>query len=188
MTYTAMKLKNKSLIFRMTLLALCVALFVGLNFISIDLKFIKISVKALPIIFIAVLYGPIEGALVGGLGELICQLFSPYGLTVTTPLWILPFIVQGLIVGFMMKQKNPKDHIVLWVITVIVSCLTVTGINTFSIWLDAKIFEYPSQLTFISIILRFVGSIISSVVYGLIVPLVLFEPLIKLGKIEIAEE
>lgn len=172
----------------MTLCALCVALFVGLNFISIDFKFIKISVKALPIIFIAVLYGPIEGALVGGLGELICQLFSPYGLTATTPLWILPFTVQGLIVGFLMRQKNPKDHIVLWIVTVAVSCLAVTIINTFSIWLDAKIFEYPSQLTFISIVLRFVGSIISSIVYGLIVPLVLFEPLIKLGKIEVEEK
>ena len=87
-----------------------------------------------------------------------------------------------------MRQKNPKVHIVLWVITVVVSCLAVTGINTFSIWLDAKIFEYPSQLTFISIILRFVGSVISSIVYGLIVPLVLFEPLIKLGKIEVDEK
>ena len=167
----------------MTLLGLNLALFIALSFASINLQFIKISLTGLPIIFIAVVYGPIEGALVGGIGEFIYQL-TTYGLTPTTALWILPAVVRGLIVGFMFKQKDVKQHLVLWIITVVVCCLAVTAINTFVIWLDAKIFEYPSQLTQLTILFRFLGSIGSAVIYALIVP-TLFEPLIKQGKFDI---
>lgn len=181
-----MKLRNQSIVFKMTLLGLSLALFVALSFASINLQFIKISMTGLPVIFIAVVYGPLEGALVGGIGEFIYQLTS-YGLTPTTALWILPAVVRGLIVGFMFKQKDVRKHPILWIFTVILCCLAVTIINTFVIWLDAKIFEYPSQLTTITIIFRFVGSIASAVIYALVVP-TLFEPLIKQGKFNIEKE
>ena len=178
-----MKLKNQSAVFKMTLLGLSLALYIALSFASINLQFIKISMTGLPVIFIAVVYGPLEGALIGGIGEFIYQL-SSYGLTPTTVLWILPAVVRGLIVGFMFKQKDVKKHIKLWIFTVILCCLAVTAINTFVIWLDAKIFEYPSQLTTITILFRFVGSIASAVIYALIVP-TLFEPLIRQGKFDL---
>ena len=181
-----MKLKNQSLVFKMTLLGLSLALYIALSFASINLQFIKISMTGLPVIFIAVVYGPLEGALVGGIGEFIYQL-SSYGLTPTTALWILPAIARGLIVGFMFKQKDVKKHLKLWIFTVILCCLAVTAINNFVIWLDAKIFEYPSQLTTTTIIFRFVGSIASAVIYALVVP-TLFEPLIKQGKFNIEKE
>ena len=175
-----MKLKNQSVVFKMTLLGLSLALCIALSFASINLQFIKISLTGLPVIFIAVVYGPLEGALVGGIGEFIYQL-SSYGLTPTTALWILPAVVRGLIVGFMFKQKDVKKHLKLWIFTVILCCLAVTLINTFVIWLDAKIFEYPSQLTTITILFRFIGSVASAAIYAVVVP-TLFEPLIKQGK------
>ena len=178
-----MKLKNQSAVFKMTLLGLSLALYIALSFASINLQFIKISMTGLPVIFIAVVYGPLEGALIGGIGEFIYQL-SSYGLTPTTVLWILPAVVRGLIVGFMFKQKDVKKHLKLWIFTVILCCLAVTAINTFVIWLDAKIFEYPSQLTTITMLFRFVGSIASAVIYVLIVP-TLFEPLIRQGKFDL---
>lgn len=182
-----MKLRNQSVIFKMTLMGLSLALYIALSYASINLQFIKISMTGLPIIFIAVVYGPIEGMLVGGIGEFFCQLVSQYGLTPTTPLWVLPAIVRGLIVGLLFKQKNVKEHMKLWIFTVILCCLTVTGINTFVIWLDAKLFQYPSGLTKITILLRFVGSIASAVLYAIIVP-TLFQPLIKQGKFNIEKE
>ena len=175
-----MKLKNQSVVFKMTLLGLSLALYIALSFASINLQFIKISLTGLPVIFIAVVYGPLEGALVGGIGEFIYQL-SSYGLTPTTALWILPAVVRGLIVGFMFKQKDVKKHLKLWIFTVILCCLAVTLINTFVIWLDAKIFEYPSQLTTITILFRFIGSVASAAIYAVVIP-TLFEPLIKQGK------
>lgn len=182
-----MKLRNQSIVFKMTLMGLSLALYVALSYASINLQFIKISMTGLPIIFIAVVYGPIEGMLVGGIGEFFCQLVSQYGLTPTTPLWVLPAVVRGLIVGLLFKQKDVKEHKILWIFTVILCCLAVTGINTFVIWLDAKLFQYPSGLTYLTIIFRFVGSIASAVIYALIVP-TLFEPLIRQGKFNIEKE
>ena len=182
-----MKLKNQSIVFKMTLMGLSLALYVALSYASINLQFIKISMTGLPIIFIAVVYGPIEGMLVGGIGEFFCQLVSQYGLTPTTPLWVLPAVVRGLIVGLLFKQKDVKEHLKLWIFTVVLCCLAVTAINTFVIWLDAKLFQYPSGLTSITILLRFAGSIASAVIYALVVP-TLFEPLIKQGKFNIEKE
>ena len=181
-----MKIRNQSIVFKMTLMGLSLALYIALSYASINLQFIKISMTGLPVIFIAVVYGPIEGMLIGGIGEFFYQLGS-YGLTPTTALWILPAVVRGLIVGLLFKQKDVKQHLKLWIFTVILCCLAVTAINTFVIWLDAKIFEYPSQLTTITIIFRFVGSIASAVIYALVVP-TLFEPLIKQGKFNIEKE
>jgi len=181
-----MKLRNQSIVFKMTLLGLNLALFIALSFASVNLQFIKITLSGLPIIFISVVYGPLEGALIGGIGEFIYQLVS-YGLTPTTALWILPAVVRGLIVGFMFKQKDVKEHLKLWVFTVVLCCIAVTSINTFVIWLDAKIFEYPSQLTTITILIRFAGSIVSAVLYAILTPF-LFEPLIKQGKFNIEKE
>lgn len=178
-----MKLKNQSLVFKMTLLALNLALFIVLNYASFNLQFVKFSAKGLPVIFIAVIFGPIEGALLGGVGEFLCQLVSPYGLTPTTPLWIVPWIVMGLIVGLMFKQKDVKEHPILWIITVIVCCLAVTSINTLVIWIDGLVMQYDPKLTTINIVIRFATSIASAILYMLVVP-VLFEPLIRQGKFE----
>ena len=166
----------------MTLLGLCLALYVALAFASVNLQFTEITLKGLPVIFIAVVYGPIEAMLVGAIGEFIHQL-GTYGITPTTALWILPPVVRGLIVGLLFKQKDVKKYIPLWIFTVVLCCIVVTAINTFVIWLDAKLFEYSSGLTTIRIVFRFVGSIVTAVVYGLVVPF-LFEPLIKQGKFE----
>lgn len=178
-----MKLKDQRLVFKMTLLGLSLALFIALSFASVNLQFIKISMSGIPLIFISVVYGPLEGALLGLVGEFLCQLMT-YGITPTTALWVLPAVVRGLIVGFMFKQKDVREHPILWILTIIVSCLAVTIINTFVIYLDAKIFEYPSQLTTITILIRFAGSIGSAIIYAIVVP-ALFLPLIKQGKFDI---
>ena len=182
-----MKLKDQRLVFKMALLGLSLALYFALNYVSIDLQFIKISVKYLPIIFVSVLYGPIEGMLVAAFGEFFCQLSSQYGLMVTTPLWIIPPVLFALMVGLIFKQKDVRSHIKLWIFTVILCCLVLTAVNTAFMKIDEIITGWPAQLQAVKIVLRFVSSIISSILYIVLVPLVLFEPLIKMGKIELTE-
>lgn len=182
-----MKLRKEGVVFKITLLGMCLALFIVLNYASFNVPPFKFSLKGLPVIFIAVVFGPLHAALLGGVGEFFCQLISPYGLTPTTPLWVLPWIVQGIIVGLLFKHKNVKNHIFLWIFTVILCCLVVTGINTFTLWFDAKIFGYNPNLTYVTVPLRFVSSLISAIIYGLLIP-VFFEPLIKQGKFETENE
>ena len=171
----------------MTLLGLSLALFIILNYASFNLQFVKFSLKGLPVIFVSVVFGPLSGMLVGGLGELINQLVSPYGITATTPLWIIPWVLQGLIVGLLFKQKHVKTHPVLWILTVILCCIVVTSVNTLVIWVDGLIMGYNPNLTKINILIRFVGSIGSAVLYVVITPF-LFEPLIKQGKFDVEKE
>ena len=77
------------------LAALCVVL----GFASIRIgNIIKISFEDLPVMFAALMFGPIDGMAVAFVGILLYQVFS-YGLTATTALWILPFVVAGLVYG-----------------------------------------------------------------------------------------
>lgn len=183
-----MKLKKEGQVFRITLLGMCLALFIVLNYASFVLfpPSIKFSLKGLPIVFIAVVFGPWYGALLGGVGEFICQLISEFGLTPTTPLWILPWVVEGIIVGLFFKHKDVRKHPALWVITVVVSCIAVTSLNTIALWIDSVVVGYNPRLTAVTIPLRFVNSVITSVMTGILIP-VFFTPLIKQGKFETEE-
>ena len=183
-----MKLRKEGQVFRITLLGMCLALFIVLNYASFVLfpPAIKFSLKGLPIVFISVVFGPWYGALLGGVGEFICQLVSEYGLTPTTPLWILPWVAEGIIVGLFFKHKDVRKNPVLWVITVVVSCIAVTTLNTFALWIDSVVVGYNPKLTAVTIPLRFVNSVVTSIVTGVLIP-VFFTPLIKQGKFETEE-
>jgi len=68
---------------------------------------IKITFAMLPIIFIAILCGSIEGLSVGLLGTLLSQLLT-FGWTQSTIFWILPGALCGLAAGLFLKIFNKK--------------------------------------------------------------------------------
>lgn len=178
-----MKLKNRKPVFRITFMALNIALYFALGFLSIRLPGQEITFKGLPLVLVALISGPIDGALVALCGEFLSQLFSPYGLTITTPLWILPHIVRALIVGLMMKHKDVENNKNTWILSVILSGIAVTIINSFVMLIDGMIFEYNPSLTLLLIAIRAATSITVSIIYIAVIPL-LVKPLKKLGKIE----
>ena len=181
-----MKLKNQGKVFKMSLLALNLALYIVLSFVSFNLQFTRISMTGIPVIFVSVIFGPLEGVFVGLVGEFIYQLMS-YGLMPSTILWLLPPVARALIVGFMFKHKDVKQHPVLWAITIILSCLAVTTINTISLLVTGYlVLETDSKLIFIALITRIGNSILSAVIFGIFTPF-LFRPLINQGKIETTE-
>ena len=59
---------------------------------------VKISLGSLPFIIIALLCGPAEGFITGFIGTLISQMIT-YGLTITTPIWLMPGALCGLVCG-----------------------------------------------------------------------------------------
>ena len=179
-----MKLKNQRLVFKMSLLGLNLALYFALSFASFNLGVTRISMTGLPVIFISVVYGPLEGVFVGAIGELLYQI-AFYGLMPNTILWLLPPVARALIVGFMFRHKDPAKHPVLWIVTTALSCLAVTIINTFSLWAVGWLFyEMTGKEIFIAILVRIGTSILTAIVYAAIVPS-LFRPLIKQGKFDI---
>lgn len=177
-----MKLVNKKPVFRITFLALNLALYIGLSFVSIRLPGQEITFKGLPLVLISLVSGPLDGVFVAIFGEFIAQLTSIYGLTPTTPLWILPHVFRALIVGFMMLKKDATENKKWWVFTVIISGIAVTISNTIVIYVDGIIMNYPSVLTLLTMIIRAAASIATSIVYAIVIPL-LIKPLKRLGKI-----
>lgn len=162
---------------RLVVGALCSALYIVLaNYVSIHTLNLKLSFDGLPILLCAILYGPVDGLLVGCVGNFLSQLLGPYGLSITTPLWMLPAAVRGLIVGFWakgqhydIKWRSVKWDISLFLI-ILLSAVLSTIINTGVMWVDAKAFGYPFAATIPTILLRLAAGLVTSVLFTIVLP------------------
>ena len=154
--------------------ALLAAMCVVLGFLSIRIgNIMKVSLEDFPVIFAAMMFGPIDGMSVAAVGIFLYQLLS-YGITATTALWILPFVVVGGLAGWYAKKSNyrntPKQIFVTFIVSEILICL----LNTGAIYADSKIFGYyyPTIITSM-ILIRLVTALGKGVVLGFISPPIL---------------
>lgn len=154
---------------RLTANAVCIALFVLLSYISIDLAFLRLTFAAFPIIVSALLFGWADAMAVGAIGEFIHQLLA-YGLMPTTVLWMLPAFVRGLIIGLYAQRRGFALSMRQTAMIVLVSSLVVTALNTLVLYLDAAIIGYPVALNFARIVLRFVSSAVTAAIYTAVAP------------------
>ena len=174
--------KSKLTIRRMAINAVMIAIYIilSVHFI-IPLGGLKITIEALPVILCAVLFGPADAAIVGGLAEFINQLLT-FGITPTTALWVLPAVVRGLFVGLCLlpvrKQAVGQNlllgkRLVAFYIICLVSAVIVSCLNTFTLYVDSKMFGYYSYgLVFGSFALRIVtGLVASTAMAALTIPL-----------------
>ena len=132
----------------------------------------KFTFEAFPILVAALFSGPIDGLIVGGIGSFIYQLFfSGYGITATTPLWILPHALSGLFVGFYARSKNYKLERKQIIMISIASALLVTAFNLLALYVDSKLYGYYSfALVFGNLLLKIAAGIILAVIYSSILP------------------
>ncbi|MBR1781423.1 MAG: folate family ECF transporter S component [Oscillospiraceae bacterium] len=145
-----------------------------LGYFSLDLVNVKITFESVPVLIGALLFGPIDGMTIGGIGTLIYQLLR-YGVTVTTPLWILPYVLSGLIVGLYAKRKHYAMSQLQVTLIVVGSELLITLLNTFSLYVDSRIYGYYYPGIILgALALRLVICAIRGVAYSLVLP-----PLIK---------
>ena len=149
--------------------ALLMSVHAVLAFFSIDTAGLKFTFEGLPIILGGLMFGPIDGFIIGALGSLIAQLYE-YGLSITTVLWIIPHGVRGLLVGWYSKKHGYMlDDRQLVFITALSAIITTT-LNTPVIYLDAVIFGYEaSGLAFLQIMSRYFTGIIVAVLFALII-------------------
>ena len=158
---------------RITLAGVCVALYVVMStFLSITMGGLKLTFEHLPVILVAVLFGPVDGLIVGGLGELINQMLT-FGFTPTTVLWMLPAMFRGLSVGLASKLLGEKLGLskkvpAVFLILCVVSGLICSCINTFAFYVDSKMFGYYSYAMVFGVLgVRLIASALSSVVMAL---------------------
>ena len=160
-------MKNKTK--RIALCAMLAAMFECLSLLSINLGSMKITLDFLPIILAAMLFGPVEGAIVGLAGSFLNQLLT-YGLSITTILWILPAGVRGLLVGIYAKEHSFSLTQKQMIFILILSALIVTALNTGVMYLDSIIIGYPFAATLITVVLRIVNGILTAILFAFILP------------------
>ena len=161
-----MSIKKLSSIAMLTALNVVLALATPVKLINF-----KFTFEAFPILVAALLMGPVEGMLTGLLGSGLYQiLFSGYGITPTTPLWMLPHALSGLVVGLLGRRIN-RGSIVQVATVAILSALLVTAFNTLALYVDSKMFGYYSdKLVFGALALKVAAGIILAGIYALILP------------------
>ena len=150
--------------------AMLAAMCAVLGYLSVDLGNLKITFESLPVLVAAFILGPADGLLVGCIGTLIYQILR-YGLTVTTVLWMLPYMLCGLLVGLYAKRKHfslSKKEIAL---AVTAAELMILVLNTAVMAADSFIYGYYSKAyIFGSFWIRLLICIAKSVAFSLILP------------------
>lgn len=151
---------------------LCAALYVVLSsLLSLSLGPIKLSIDGLPVLLSALLFGPVDGLLVGLVGSFLGQLLGPYGMSATTPLWMLPAAVLGLIVGAYAKKQGfsplPRTKLAMLVLIALAADTTVT---TGVMYIDCLVYKYSFVTYSPYIVWRYVADIIKTGIYALILP------------------
>ncbi len=156
---------------QLTIDAMLCAVCAVLGYVALELgNVVKITFESLPILLGALLFGPVDGMLIGGIGTFIYQLLR-YGVSATTLLWIVPYVVCGLIAGGWSKRRNFRLERLETVILVAAAELTVTVLNTIAIYVDSKLYGYY----FPGIILgalawRLVICVVKAIAFVLILP------------------
>ena len=140
---------------------------------AIDIGIAKLTFENLPVVIAGLMFGPVDGMLVGFVGIFLSQLLR-YGLDASTALWVTPYVLSGLEVGLgaLICRYRPKFWQLL--IILIVNALLVTGANTAGLYVYYYyILKTPKQTMFAAIPVRLAVGVVKSVLYAVLVPLLI---------------
>lgn len=141
-----------------------------LGYLALDLGNIKITFESVPILMGALLFGPMDGALIGGIGTLVYQLLR-YGVSATTVLWIAPYVLCGLLVGFFAKRRGFSLTARQTLVLIVLNELLITALNTGVMYVDSKIYGYYSfPYIFGTLAIRIVVCVVKAAAYGVVMP------------------
>lgn len=163
---------------RLVLNAVLVAVYVVLGYLKIPIgNTFRISVAPFAVILCALIFGPVDGLVVGFMGELLAQVLGPYGLTYTTLLWCLGEAARGFLLGLcawlLLKQWLQGLSVPTVKQTVVIlACCVVTGMisslgNTLALYVDSKMLGYYSYaMVFGALLVRLLLSAVTSALLG----------------------
>jgi len=155
---------------RLVIDAMLAAMVAVLGAVAVTTNAFKVTFESFPIILGGLMFGPVDGLLIGGIGTLIYQLLE-YGISATTALWILPYCISGLILGLFGKKYNFRNTKKQILIIVVITEFIITILNTGVMYVDARLYNYyfPGFITG-SLALRIGICIVKSIVFGIVTP------------------
>lgn len=155
-------------VLRLCVNSMLAALCAVLGYVSIDVTNLKVTFESFPILMGALLFGPVDGAAIAFVGEFLYQVLR-YGVTATTMLWILPYLVFALLVGWYGKKSGLELTRRQTIAVTLLGELTVFILNTAVMYIDSKIYGYYSFVYIFGTFLpRMVLCIGKSVVFGVV--------------------
>lgn len=148
--------------------AMLAAMTAVLGYVSIDIVNFKLSFEIFPVLVSSLLFGPLDGALVGLIGTLIYQVLR-YGFEASTMLWVIPYLIIGLIVGFYARKYKYNNSVKQIRLIVGIAVLTEFILNTVALYFYAgMIGKVGTEFVLSSIIQRFVVTVVKGVGFGLV--------------------
>ena len=167
--------KIRQLVLDAMLAAMCAVL----GFAALDFQNIKLTFEGFPIIVGALLFGPLDGFAIGAVGIFVYQVIR-YGITATTVLWILPYALSGLLLGFIAKKQKFDISGKRMLVILIINELLITAMNTGAIFVDSKMYGYYHTAIITGMLAqRLVISLVKGAAFGLLMPAIL-KPVRKL--------
>lgn len=173
-----MQNKGKMATKRLVINAVLISIYVVLRFFNLSFgESFRFTLASFPVILCALLYGPVDGLLVGLLGEFLSQVLGPYGLTPTTLLWCLGETLRGGTLGLcsvlflrrwlLSSQKPvPKQRFVLLLCCVGTGVLAALG-QTLALFVDSKMMGYYSYAMVFGLMLyRILVYVVLSGIFG----------------------
>ena len=169
--------------------AMMAAIFVVLDYFSDSVSIIlgpnrKISFNSVPILIVAILCGPLWGSITGFVGSLISQ-WLMYGIDPTTIFWMLPWMVEGLLVGLIFIAFKRKLSVWSLGTCAISGAIIVTIFNTVGLIAQYYIYGIGKGLYAIIIVgtpVRLLMGVLTAVIITAILPLIIY-PLKKATKL-----
>ena len=162
---------------RIAIDAVLIAMYFGLSWASVEIGGIKLTFVGLASIIAAMVYGPIDGFLVGFFGA-FCEQMLKYGFTATTLLWLLGPAMRGLVVGcakLIFKRSMSTENLLrnhrpyVFFAVSIFAGLVVSVLNTTAFYVDAKMLHYYTyELIFGVFWLRLLLAAASSLLMALV--------------------
>jgi len=166
--------KKKGWILRITYDGLLAALCAVLGSVAaIDIGIAKLTFENVPVVIAGLLFGPVDGMLVGFVGIFLSQVIR-YGIDASTMLWVAPYVLSGLVVGLgaLLCCFRPKFWQLL--VILIVDAIVVTGTNTVGLYIYYYyILRTPKETMFAAIPIRLAVSAVKGVLYAILMPLLI---------------
>lgn len=151
--------------------ALLIAAHYVLSLFSLSAGPMKFTLEGFPILLGALLFGPVDGAVIGFLGAFLAQILGPYGFMPTTLLWVLPHFARGLVAGLYAKARGFSLERGRMVFLMELCAVLTTVLNTFALLVDSRIGGYYSyQMVFGSLLWRFLTGMVLALIYAAVLP------------------
>lgn len=173
-----MQNRHKMATKRLAINAMLIAIYVALRYFNIPLgNSFRFTLAPFSVILCALLFGPVDGMIVGLVGEFLSQVLGPYGLTPTTLFWCIGETLRGLTLGLCStlllkkwllsaERLNRKQLVILLICCVVTGVLASLG-QTLALYVDSKMMGYYTYaMVFGALVWRILVYVVLSGAFG----------------------